>query len=82
MANSTYLDTVNRVLKRAGQKTIADANTFNGVSGTLTKAQVQAQVYVDEALTRNFSFGKAAHFSACFSFQRLRIFTWRLWTLC
>lgn len=49
MANSTYLDTVNRVLKRAGQKTIADANTFNGVSGTLTKAQVQAQVYVDEA---------------------------------
>lgn len=47
MANTTYYNTVNRVLRRHGQNPIADTTTFD--SGTLDKTQLQAKLATDEA---------------------------------
>lgn len=47
MANSTYYQTVNTCLRRAGQAEIASTSVFD--SGTLSKIQRQAKQFVDEA---------------------------------
>jgi hypothetical protein len=49
MANSTYFQTVNTCLRRAGQAEIASTTIFDGGSGTLSKIQRQAKQFVDEA---------------------------------
>lgn len=51
MANSTYLDTVNRILYHAGQSPIADASTFN-TNSSLEKVQLQAKLFVDKVNRR------------------------------
>lgn len=51
MANSTYINTVNRVLKHSGQQPIADNTTFNDDT-LLTKVQLQAKLFVDRANRR------------------------------
>lgn len=48
MANSTYFEIVNKILRRHGQETIADTSTFN-TTASLNKTQVIVKELVAEA---------------------------------
>lgn len=51
MANSTYINVVNRILQQAGQVAIPDNTTFN-TNSSLEKIQLQAKLFVDTAYRR------------------------------
>lgn len=51
MANSQYIDVVNRILQHAGQTPIPDNSTFNS-NNSLGKEQLQAKLFVDKVNRR------------------------------